>query len=115
MRRSSTPRSRFNNVDETAGSSYVARVARAAPQQCSSSSGLPHWRPISLHETPVTDDQRLARQRIGRQRREEQRRLRNVLYSRELAVAGVLEHHVADDILFGDAQRFRLLGNLFLD
>ena len=63
----------------------------------------------------MTDDQRLAGQRIRRERCEKKSDLGNVGDGRELAVDGVLEHDFLHHVLFADTERFRLLGNLFFD
>jgi hypothetical protein len=38
-----------------------------------------------------------------------------VMHGRELAVDGLLEHHVSDDLRFGNAELTRLLRDLLLD
>src|SRR5260370_32660184 len=68
----------------------------------------------SLHEPAVAYHQRLPGQRIRLERGEEQRRLGDVLDRGELAIDRVLEHDVLDHVLFGDSERFRLLGDLLV-
>ena len=41
-------------------------------------------------------------------------RLRNILNGGELAIDGFLQHHVLDDLRFGDAQTLGLLGYLLI-
>src|SRR5262249_13067428 len=73
------------------------------------------FRTFSLHEPAVADDDRLSRQRVGGKRGEEERRLGDVLDRGELAVNGLLQHHVLHDLLLGDAEVARLLGDLLVD
>src|SRR5262245_12141085 len=72
-------------------------------------------RPPSLHEPAVADDQRLAGQGVAFEPGEENRRLGDVSDGRELAVDRLLQHHVLDDLGFGNAQLLRLLRDLLVD
>ena len=69
----------------------------------------------SLHAPAVAHHERLAGQRVRSERGEEESRFGHVLDRGELAVHGVLEHDGLDDLLFGDAELLRLLGDLLVD
>src|SRR5208337_247502 len=69
----------------------------------------------SLHEPAMADHERLAGQRVRAEGGEEERGFCDVLDRGELAVDGVLQHDVLDDVLLGDAELLRLLRNLLVD
>src|SRR5579872_2163176 len=68
-----------------------------------------------LHAPTMADDERLTGQRVRREGREKYRRFGDVLDRGELAVHRLLEHHVADDFGFRNAERVRLLRDLLFD
>src|SRR3954465_8168722 len=68
-----------------------------------------------LHEPAVTHHQRLAGQRVGREGGEEEGGRGDVGRRCELAIDGLLQHHLLDDVVLADAECLRLLGDLLVD
>src|SRR5215470_6851959 len=68
----------------------------------------------SLHEPAMANHERLTREGVRLECGEEQRGLGDVPYRRELAIHGLLKHHIADNLLLGDAELLRLLRDLFV-
>src|SRR4051812_41868000 len=69
----------------------------------------------SLYEPAMADHQRLASQCIGAEPCQEERGFSDVLHRSKFAIDRLLEHHVLDHLLLGDAERLRLLGDLLVD
>src|SRR4029079_2170479 len=75
---------------------------------------VPRGAPL-LDEPTVADDERLAGERVGREGREEEGDGGDVGGRRELAVDGVAEHHLLDDLLLAYAELPGLFGDLLGD
>src|SRR6476620_2981349 len=106
----------------------MARRSRRAPWCWPTRTGRRAWptdadgrvarglaRAALFHVPAVAHDERLAGQRVRRERCEQRGDLGDVVERCELAVDGVLEHDLLDDVLLADAERRGLLGNLLLD
>jgi hypothetical protein len=63
----------------------------------------------------VADDQRLARQRVCRCRSKEKGGRGDISGRRELAIDRLAQHHIMDHLLLGNAERFCLFRDLFID
>src|SRR5690606_7729144 len=68
-----------------------------------------------LHEPAVADDDALAGQGVGFERGQRQRDVGHVVDGGELAVDGVLEHHVLHHFVLADAQLPGLFWDLLVD
>src|SRR3546814_10452334 len=71
---------------------------------CLSQIPNPQSRP-SLHEPAMADHQALPGQRVGLEGGERERDVGDVVDGGELAIDGVLEHHVLHHLVLADAQR----------
>src|SRR6185437_2210933 len=67
-----------------------------------------------LHEPSVAHDERLTCQGIRPEACKEQGGLRHIIRCRELSIDRIPEHHVLDDLGFGNAEFLRLLRDLLV-